>query len=137
MDPLMEWSAALATEHHLIDEQHQQMITLLNDLHSTLTQTGQSDELPRQLEALCDFTMEHFATEERLMAHLNYPHLERHRIQHDRLAAQAQELNHRCQCGQQLLCSDVTEQLREWMLDHFLGEDRELGLFLQRQDRSE
>lgn len=136
MSALIEWNSVFYTEHQVIDQQHQQMIRLLNALHGCLENTGNSHDLSEQLEALCNFTMEHFATEEQVMAKMGYPHLERHKAQHELLAAKARELNQSCLNGQQPLCCDVTEQLREWMLDHFLGEDRELGLFLQQKSRS-
>ena len=127
MPVILEWSNQLATEHPLIDEQHQAMIAMINHLHICITEPMQRPEFSARLELLCNYAMEHFATEEQLMQQQNYPHLARHQAQ------QAYALNQRFLGGDLPLDSTVSESLREWFMDHIQGEDRELGLFLLQQ----
>ena len=133
MPVILEWSNQLATEHPLIDEQHQAMIAMINQLHICITEPMQRPEFSARLELLCNYAMEHFATEEQLMQQQNYPHLARHQAQHALLTQQAYALNQRFLGGDLPLDSTVSESLREWFMDHIQGEDRELGLFLLRQ----
>lgn len=133
MPVILEWSNQLATEHPLIDEQHQTMIAMINQLHTCITEPMQRPEFSARLELLCNYAMEHFATEEQLMQQQNYPHLARHQAQHVRLTQQAYALNQRFLGGDLPLDSTVSESLREWFMDHIQGEDRELGLFLLQQ----
>ncbi|GAB3215365.1 bacteriohemerythrin [Pseudaeromonas pectinilytica] len=133
MPVILEWSNQLATEHPLIDEQHQAMIAMINHLHICITEPMQRPEFSARLELLCNYAMEHFATEEQLMQQQNYPHLARHQAQHALLTQQAYALNQRFLGGDLPLDSTVSESLREWFMDHIQGEDRELGLFLLQQ----
>lgn len=133
MPVILEWSNQLATEHPLIDEQHQVMIAMINHLHACITEPMQRPEFSARLELLCNYAMEHFATEEQLMQQQHYPHLARHQAQHVRLTQQAYALNQRFLGGDLPLDSTVSESLREWFMDHIQGEDRELGLFLLQQ----
>ena len=133
MPVILEWSNQLATEHPLIDEQHQAMIAMINHLHICITEPMQRPEFSARLELLCNYAMEHFATEEQLMRQQNYPHLARHQAQHALLTQQAYALNQRFLGGDLPLDSTVSESLREWFMDHIQGEDRELGLFLLQQ----
>ena len=124
----------LMTGEPEVDAQHEAIFRRVEHLQKLAVE---SNAVPvAELHELLDYLAEHFATEEQVMAKMGYPHLERHKAQHELLAAKARELNQSSLNGQQPLCCDVTEQLREWMLDHFLGEDRELGLFLQQKSRS-
>ena len=133
MPVILEWSNQLATEHPLIDEQHQAMIAMINHLHICITEPMQRPEFSARLELLCNYAMEHFATEEQLMQQQNYPHLARHQAQHALLTQQAYALNQRFLGGDLPLDSTVSESLREWFMDHIQGVDRELGLCLLRQ----
>ena len=133
MPVILEWSNQLATEHPLIDEQHQAMIAIINRLHSCITEPVHRPQFSDQLEQLSNYAMEHFATEERLMSLYNYPHLARHQAQHALLTQQAYALNQRFLGGDLPLDSTVSESIREWFMNHLQGEDRELGLFLLQQ----
>ena len=103
---------------------------MTNRLHDCIVDPGHRAKYADQLEQLCNYTMDHFATEEALMQQLSYPHLARHREQHIQLSRQALELNQRFGGGELPLTTEITESLREWLLNHIQGEDRELGLFL-------
>lgn len=96
---------------------------MINRLHDCIVEPGQRVNFAGQLEQLCNYTMDHFATEEALMQQLGYPHLARHHEQHILLSRQAFG-------GELPLTTEITESLREWLLNHIQGEDRELGLFL-------
>ena len=69
MPVILEWSNQLATEHPLIDEQHQVMIAMINRLHGCITEPIHRPQFSVELEQLCNYAMEHFATEEQLMMH--------------------------------------------------------------------
>ena len=130
MTTIMEWSSVLAIDHGDIDNEHQVMVELLNKLHNAL-QTRNMVQVSDLLEQFSSAAMEHFAMEEQLMQELGYPHLQRHKAQHDELAERAQDLHYDLIHNNIPFDEKITEFLRDWMLDHILGEDRELGLFLQ------
>lgn len=52
MPVILEWSNQLATEHPLIDEQHQAMIAMINHLHICITEPMQRPEFSARLELL-------------------------------------------------------------------------------------
>lgn len=132
MKSLVEWNSLLAIDHDEIDGEHQAMIDLLNQLHEAVEAEKQT-RVSNLLEQFSCVAMQHFATEERLMREIAYPHLERHKAQHDEFAERAQSLHEQILLGRIVLDEKLTEVIREWMLDHFQGEDRELGQYLFQQ----
>ena len=132
MKSLMEWNSLLATDHGEIDGEHQAMIDLLNQLHTAILAENPT-RVSNLLEQFSCVAMQHFATEERLMSEVSYPHLERHKAQHDEFVERAQNLHEEILLGRLVLNAQLTEAIREWMLDHFQGEDRELGQYLFQQ----
>ena len=132
MTLIMEWSSNLAIDHGDIDNEHQAMMELLNKLHDALQSRNQM-RASDLLEQFSSAAMEHFAMEEQLMLEVAYPHLPRHKAQHDELAERAQNLHYDLINNHIVFDVKITEMLRDWMLDHILGEDRELGLFLKQR----
>ena len=79
---LLQWSKDLAVGHPIIDSDHQMLINIANDLeHATHHNTG-TEAIGMGLGRLAQYIETHFAREEALFMHSNYPHKEKHQQNH-------------------------------------------------------
>jgi len=120
---LIVWDERLETGHAAIDEQHRSLVEILNRLHLAMKQGKGKDELEGILVFLQDYTVNHFAMEERLMAAHRYPGAGQHRRLHAELLAQLGELVARYQAGSTLLTLPVMNFLEDWLVGHIQDED--------------
>ena len=65
------WDESMITGNELIDRQHREVVSLLDDLRAS--NLVAEDEGRRVLEKLMDFTVSHFVAEELLMSQFGYP----------------------------------------------------------------
>ena len=135
MKTIIQWNSALSTEHARLDQQHKELISLVNKMHACILEPDATHQFTEQLHLLHRNTLQHFAEEEKVMSDIGYPHLARHAAEPRQLLHQARTLLAEIRHGDVKLNPQITESLREWLLDHILGEHREQGLFIQKHQR--
>lgn len=113
-----------------IDSQHEELIALVNGLHSALL--GGADKAARDalLSSLLERTRSHCAYEEELMSRYDYPGYQVHKAEHDRLTQNLVDLIARYQRGELLLSIAVVMELECWATIHIEKSDIPLGAFL-------
>ena len=128
MAPYMVWRPAYSVGDASIDNQHKQIIQIINDLHEAMGGEDEATALRPLLERLLAYTDMHFEFEEQVMEECGYPDLDYHRHLHD-------ELRHRTQDLRQYLGlvtgPDLFHFLREWWSDHIQEVDRRYSAYLK------
>lgn len=125
-----QWSPALSVGNKLIDQDHLELITLVNELHSAAQAGKSGDVLGKILLALFAYTQEHFQREELLMEHIHYAELEAHQEQHRQLLDQVLVLQDAFERGRSDVAMNTAELLRHWLLHHIMRTDKKLALAL-------
>lgn len=128
---LMTWDKRIEVGHPKIDEQHRTLVDAYNALHQAMKQGKGKDEVVRTLSFLTDYTVQHFAMEEGLMASHAYPGASRHIELHKDLVRKASDLLKKVQGGQALVTLQVMDFLEGWLMEHIMGEDFRLAEFLR------
>ena len=80
--PIVNWSNEYSINVDEIDNQHQEMLGLVNNLHSSVESRTDKNILKKMLAELVVYTRMHFATEEQLMEQHDYPHHIEHKNEH-------------------------------------------------------
>ena len=125
-----QWTEELSVNIEEIDNQHQQLVSLMNNL-SVAIHMGKGDNvLGEILTKLSEYATIHFATEERLMKIHGYPDLANHKKEHHALKNHVLELNSRLNAGQLLPAVTVSNFLKDWIVNHFQQTDKKYGPFL-------
>ena len=75
-----------------IDQQHQELVNLLNRLNDAVKNNESREDIYRIIDDVIAFTRLHFATEERLMVQSGYPEIEWHKDKHKQLIQDALHL---------------------------------------------
>jgi len=113
-----------------IDNQHETMTSLVNQIHETMLQGADKAALDGLLSQLLETTQLHFAYEEELMSRYNYPGYEAHKSEHNNLIQQLVKLTTRYNKGELLLSFAVVLELKGWAVVHIEKLDKPLGTFL-------
>jgi hemerythrin len=122
--PIVTWSDAHAVQIKEIDDQHQGLVALLNDLHDAMKAGKSREELGKLLGSLVERTEFHFHTEERLFRVTAFKGGPEHVAEHTRLIDQVHELQLKYESGQSVLTFEVLKFLRTWLMDHITGMDK-------------
>ena len=125
---VLEWNDLLSVNESSIDEQHQKLISIINNLYSILHKNNIS-EIKNILNELIEYTLYHFNHEKELMIKNNYPEIEDHLIAHEKLVDKAVEFVKRFDSGENV-GADLAIFLRDWLLSHILKVDRKLADFI-------
>lgn len=89
------WDASMTTALPDIDEQHQRLIQVTNDLMEALAQGKARQEIGRILDFLNDYAAEHFAKEEAYMAKYKCPAALANKLAHSNFVKTFGELHER------------------------------------------
>ncbi len=121
------FDAAHLTGVKIIDDQHRQIVQMVNDLNRSLEEGRDDAELKHLFAALLTFTASHFATEEALMARYGYPQMDEHKTQHENLVHELQEIAAEFNQGAELR---LLQSIKDWLLGHIQHADKPLGVYL-------
>lgn len=126
---IIEWQTSYSVSVSRFDEQHKQIIKLINVLHSAMKKGDGQVILGEIFYSLADYTKNHFAEEERMMEANGYSDISRHKTAHDHLLNKVKELQEEFIQGNGTLSIEVLNFLKDWLVTHIQGEDRKYGSF--------
>ncbi len=128
---LFTFDSRLKTNITLCDQQHEKLISILNELHDEM-KSGKDREIQgKTLTELLNYTVYHFETEEALLEQNEYPYLIRHKAEHAYLTNQVRDLKARYDNGENILTIEILTFLKDWVNDHIIGMDKNYSTFLR------
>ena len=116
---LLVWQAELDTGIDVIDQQHQRIVALINQLAEA---TGRDDQAA-VLEELVDYTLSHFAFEEELLEESGYTFGPAHKRVHDMFVRRVGEYRMRFEAGEDIT-AELKGMLARWLFNHIRGDDK-------------
>ena len=135
MAQFVQWTQEIEVGIQEIDEQHKQLVRMLNDLFEVMIGKDPTrDEVARQtLTELLEYTRVHFAVEESLFRIFDYPDYARHKREHDRLKEEVREIEQRVHNGEKRIDSALLIFIKNWITTHIQEEDKRYSPFLLQQ----
>ncbi len=127
---LIEWKDAYSVNISDIDTQHKRLVNLINELHAAILSGTGKEALTKILSELVEYTLYHFATEEKYFDQFDYPEADLHKTEHNDLTKQVAALQKKHDGGEKVLTIDVMNFLRDWLQDHIVGSDTKYGPYL-------
>ena len=118
-------SSVMKTGIKIIDEQHQLLISLVNDFEKVISSDIGEAYIEKVLQELINYISYHFKAEEELMARNNYPDFSNHKKTHDDLVKKAIGFHERFKKGEQNLEKDIMLFLKDWVINHITKTDME------------
>jgi len=113
-----------------IDEQHKKIMDYINQIHAAVKKDKALDEIKKILGDLTQFTVDHFAVEEKYFDQFNYPDTTKHKAIHQKLLEQVTNVITEINEGQDVNLIEVLIFLKNWLSTHILVEDKRYAPFL-------
>ncbi|MDY0189219.1 MAG: bacteriohemerythrin [Desulfuromonas sp.] len=131
MAEFIEWTDNISVGIQEIDEQHKQLVRLINHLYDAMVLGEDKLNVAKEvLSELEKYTVIHFAVEECLFRIFEYPDYAPHCELHKDLCNQVSEINLKVQSGERLITPELLFFLRKWITNHIMVEDKKYGPFL-------
>ena len=119
------WTKKMSVGVTVLDEDHQKLVSLLNELHEGIASGHGTETLGKILNALVEYTKVHFAREEEFFAQTGYPDAAAHHQKHEDLTSKVLEIQAHYNKGHfDALSLDALEFLKEWIYGHIQGSDK-------------
>ena len=128
-----EWNSDFETGNEIIDKQHKELFSMLNNLVDVYVQGKGVDELSKTMEFLTTYVIKHFADEEKLQEEYNYHDILNHKMYHrdfkrtvGELVAKLEEEGY----TDSLLKSTI-QTVASWLVNHIKGDDFKMAAHIQ------
>ena len=108
-----------------IDEQHQKLIELTNELIDNSNAEFNSRLISESLDELMKYSKYHFEDEERLMRKCKYPDYEQHVKEHEWFVLRISSFCLDVIEHKQSVTEEMIHFLSAWLLDHFAVKDQQ------------
>ena len=126
----INWSARYSVGVEKLDEQHKQIIGMLNRLvTSPVARDANSEAISEILTTMTRFSLEHFKTEENLLKTHGYPDFEKHRQEHGVYRRKTIDFSTASGLGVESVPQILIAYLFEWWTHHILEEDMKYKSF--------
>jgi hemerythrin len=130
---LIEWNNALSVGVGSIDNQHKELVYMLDTLSDAMQAGHGEDVLGKIFDDLIAYTVRHFGHEEALMKSHSYPDAANHEQEHHDLRTQAIALQDKANAGSIVVTIDTLNFLRNWLVHHIQETDKAFGAYLNTQ----
>lgn len=130
MDNTFQWRESYSVKVTALDNQHKQLFAIIRELYTAMQSGRGSDVAGDVLQRLIDYTVNHFATEEKLMEKHGYPHLASHRVEHRALTDQVVAFKKNFDAGTSNVSQELLAFLQHWLRDHIQAVDQKYSDFL-------
>lgn len=122
----IEWSRSYSVSVDTMDQEHQRLVDLINELYSAMCSGHGKSAVSSVLDNLIEYTKTHFAHEEKLMQKTNYPDYEAQKKAHEALVSQVMDAKQKLADGT-VLSQEVMSFLKSWLINHIQGMDQKYG----------
>jgi diguanylate cyclase (GGDEF)-like protein/hemerythrin-like metal-binding protein/PAS domain S-box-containing protein len=126
---IFRWSDGFAIGLKTVDDQHRNLVEILNRLALFHTSHAADDDLLRVFDELLKYTVYHFSTEEAFMAEhrVTEAHTTAHRRAHKEFVEIALAARKDAEGAPRDVTGPTLAFLTKWLIQHILGMDRRLG----------
>ncbi|WP_291326957.1 bacteriohemerythrin [Desulfovibrio sp. UCD-KL4C] len=132
--PMLEWNDSLSINFSEIDEQHKNLITMINNLYDIMTLNNDSNQSVHDIISdLHNYTIEHFGTEEKFMEKYNFPEAPAHISEHKEFISKISEVENLCSDASDNISMDILNYLSTWIVQHINDTDKKMGEFINNQ----
>ncbi len=115
----------------LFDRQHKILFHLINKLYRAKLENSGKQVLDRVLTDIVDYTVAHFACEERLFDKYGYPETEKHKEKHRKLVGQVQDFVESYKQGNSEIDDKLLNFLKDWLNNHIKVVDKSYTSFFK------
>jgi hemerythrin len=125
-----QWTETYAVHIQALDRQHQGLFRTVNKLGDALSSGNGGQVVDDVLKQLVDYTVSHFAAEEKLMEQHGFPGLADHKLKHQELTRKVLAMQAEYKSGNVGVPVSLMLFLQSWLKEHILVTDKRYSAFL-------
>jgi len=126
----VQWSAEYSVGIAKIDEEHQDLFGMINELQFLLMRDWNRELVKESFDRFLKKILQHFHDEENYMEVFKYPASAPHQRHHHELILQANIILEKLNTETINFTPEIADYLELWLTHHVQGPDRALGLYL-------
>jgi hemerythrin len=132
---LVPWSENYVTGIKVVDEQHMELVNLLNELYrACLTNEQRTDAVFKEVMGrMVEYVRFHFSAELKILERINFPDYHEHKKQHDQLVVQILEAAKAYHEGRRYIANNFVHELKDWVLGHIGVYDQAYAIYVADQ----
>ncbi len=127
---IVKWRDSYSTGVKKMDEQHEQLIGMINQLYSMIRGNSTQVEINEIIDSCIDYAKNHLDDEENLLKEHKYPDLADQLSSHELFTDTITQMRERQKDEPEEVTQEIYTYLRKWWIDHIVGEDKLYGPFL-------
>ena len=127
---LLMWTDNLSVGVEALDDDHKQLIAMINDLHGSIEAVGETGKIDKRhiekvLWRIHEHSREHFEREELYFFQTGYPCQESHRQEHCKLIEKIAKMTaHFHDSTSPTEATEIMQSMCDWVTGHFFVTDR-------------
>lgn len=130
---LINWNSSLSVNIAEIDNQHQKLVGMINDLNEAMRQGKGKTVLGQIINGLIGYVGTHFKTEEKYFEQFGYPETDLHKKEHQEFTSKVGDFKKGFEGGQMGLSIEVMNFLSDWLQSHIKIVDKKYApLFIEK-----
>jgi len=126
------WDELYDTGIKTIDDQHKQLVSLINRMFEALMQQKGKEELSYVIEEMAKYAEYHFEVEEKMLSDVDYPEIEEHLVHHDAFICKVDDFRHKFNAQDEALTAEVTIFLTNWLNEHLMVIDQKYVPYMKK-----
>ena len=130
---LINWSNTLSCGIRLIDEQHMELVNLVNEMFCHVTGNVEQEDIyfNKIIHEAVKYVKVHFSTEEKIMHATKFAGFTEHKRAHDNFILRVAEIASDSSTGTRLSLYSFTKFLKDWILSHIAVMDKQYFVYLK------
>ena len=127
------WKDNYSVKVPSIDNQHQKLVSLINELYSKFYQDLNNEDLKRIFDELESYAGYHFNYEEKFMKLYGFKGYNEHQQEHESFRNKIVNYRDQLDSSKTSEVIDLLTYLKDWLLKHIMGTDRKYAnLFVEK-----
>jgi hemerythrin-like metal-binding protein len=127
------WTSKMSVGVEKLDNDHQKLISYINQLHEGLTSGLGISDMTYILGGLASYAVGHFANEETLMRDHSYQSIADHLREHKAFLKKVQDFQLQLQSGRKSFSLELMSFLSSWLVNHVMNTDMQYKLFFNKK----
>lgn len=121
---LLNWSEKYSVNHNILDQQHQQLFEIVNELYNSFTNRDSHIIIREIISKLHYYAVFHFAEEEKILHKRNVPLKNHHIKQHNDFIKLIAALQNKFDLGDRNGSVQLIGHLKRNLMNHILNDDK-------------
>jgi len=119
-----KWDSTYSVGVVEIDQQHQKLFAMIGELYDAMKAGKGKDVTGKILDGLAEYTVTHFATEEKYFNEFHYEETVRHKQAHKAFVEKVKQFQEQFKNGHATVTLELLNFLTTWLTEHIKVTDK-------------